>query len=56
MLRASGRGPQARRNGYFHRLLDNQYGRIPELTWQLFSWPRAPNLPLEISSLAIREN
>ncbi len=30
-FRSSGRGPQARRSGYFHRLLDTQYGRIPKL-------------------------
>jgi transposase-like protein len=30
-FRASRSGPQARRSGYFHRLLDTQYGRIPEL-------------------------
>ncbi len=30
-FRSSRSGPQARRSGYFHRLLDTQYGRIPEL-------------------------
>ncbi len=30
-FRSSRSGPQARRSGYFHRLLDTQYGRIPQL-------------------------
>ena len=30
-FRSSRSGPQARRSGYFHRLLDTQYGRIPAL-------------------------
>jgi transposase-like protein len=30
-FRSSRNGPQTRRSGYFHRLLDTQYGRIPEL-------------------------
>ena len=31
LFRSSERGRQVRRSGYFHRLLDSQYGRIPEL-------------------------